>query len=347
VSTAARLHVSARLEDRAHAALRAFARRRGWGPRITASIGYGTGSGPVHVFARVLLGPPADPARGGRRAVAPRGWRSLLALPATGEVGVTLAGHRHVVPLARGGYAHGELVADLAPGWHEAVLDVAGGAPVRCRIRVADPGARFGVVSDIDDTVLVTWVPRPLLAAWNTFLLREHARRPVPGMAELLRSLAGADGAVVYVSTGAWNFAPHLERFMAEHGFPPGPMLLTDWGPTERGWFRSGAEHKRASLERLRREHPDTRWVLVGDDGQRDPAIYREFAAAHPEAVVAIAIRALTPAQHVLAGPAAAPPADAVAPRTTYVTGADGHELRAGLAAAGVVEAATGAVSDG
>mgnify|MGYP006197855923 CR=1 FL=1 len=32
-----------------------------------------------------------------------------------------------------------------------------------------------------------------------------------------------------------------VERFMAEHGYPPGPMFLTDWGPTEEGWFRSGA----------------------------------------------------------------------------------------------------------
>jgi len=27
-------------------------------------------------------------------------------------------------------------------------------------------------------------------------------------------------------------------------GFPEGPLLLTDWGPTNTGWFRSGREHK-------------------------------------------------------------------------------------------------------
>ena len=142
---------------------------------------------------------------------------------------------------------------------------------------------------------------------------------------------------MIYVSTGAWNFAPHLERFMAEHGFPPGPMLLTDWGPAEDGWFRSGAAHKRATLERLRSEHPHTKWVLVGDDGQRDPEIYSEFAAAHPDAVTAVAIRQLTRAQRVLAlGPAglsaqlgaAVDPAFA-APR--WVTGADGYTLLSAL----------------
>jgi phosphatidate phosphatase APP1 len=83
-------------------------------------------------------------------------------------------------------------------------------------------------------------------------------------MNELLQRLAGADRFMIYVSTGAWNVAAHLERFIAEHQSPPGPLLLTDWGPTEDGWFRNGATHRREALERRRRDHPMTRWVLVG-----------------------------------------------------------------------------------
>ena len=49
--------------------------------------------------------------------------------------------------------------------------------------------------------------PRPLLAAWNTFVLDEHARMAVPGMAVLYERLTTAyPGApVLYLSTGAWN----------------------------------------------------------------------------------------------------------------------------------------------
>ena len=206
------------------------------------------------------------------------------------------------------------------------------------RLRVVGDHETHGVVSDIDDTIMVTWLPASLLAIWNTFFLREHARRPVPGMSELLRQLAGDHGFMVYLSTGAWNFAPHLERFMAEHGFPPGPMFLTDWGPTEDGWFRSGAAHKRATLERLRTEHPYTRWVLVGDDGQRDPQVYAEFADAHPDAVAAVAIRQLTRTQQVLAMGATGRPAEPHTaagrsfPRERWAIGADGYELASALA---------------
>ena len=333
--------MAARVEEALDGVLRAVLERRGWTPRVTASIGYGSRD-VVRLFARVLLAPPLEPgARPTRRPGAPRGWRSLLTIPAVGTgVTVTIGGSAHTLVADRGGYVHVEIAAQLPPGWHDATVTVSGRDPVSSRVRVVDEAATHGVVSDIDDTILVTWVPRPLLAAWNTLFLREHARRPVPGMSELLRQLAGEDGFMVYLSTGAWNFAPHLERFMAEHGFPPGPLLLTDWGPTDDGWFRSGAAHKQATLERLRREHPRTRWVLVGDDGQRDPQVYSAFAAAHSEAVAAVLIRRLSRAQRVLAAgtavsaTASSTAVDPALTSTSWVTGADGYELASALASA-------------
>ena len=37
------------------------------------------------------------------------------------------------------------------------------------------------------------------------------------------------------------------------------------------------------------------RWVLVGDDGEHDPGIYRQFASSHPGLVAAIALRTVAP----------------------------------------------------
>jgi phosphatidate phosphatase APP1 len=169
---------------------------------------------------------------------------------------------------------------------------------------IVDPTVGFGIVSDIDDTVMVTALPRPFLAAWNTFVLNEHARRPVPGMPvlyeRLLRSHPGAP--VIYLSTGAWNVAPTLSRFLGRNLYPRGALLLTDWGPTHDRWFRSGKEHKRTSLERLAGEFPTMRWLLVGDDGQHDEALYGEFAGNHPENVAGVAIRQLSISEAVLAG---------------------------------------------
>ena len=136
----------------------------------------------------------------------------------------------------------------LEPGWHDVTIDAEGAEPVRGRCMVVGTDVTFGLVSDIDDTVISPSLPRPMIAAWNTFVKHESARHVVPGMAPMYRELlAEHPGApIVYLSTGAWNTAPTLNRFLARHGYPAGPLLLTDWGPTNTGWFRSGQEHKRA-----------------------------------------------------------------------------------------------------
>jgi len=162
----------------------------------------------------------------------------------------------------------------------------------------------------------------------------------------------------VYLSAGAWNTARTLRRFLVRHGYPAGPLLLTDFGPTHTGLFRSGSEHKRTSLERLFEMFPQVRWVLFGDDGQKDPEIYTAAAREHPDAVVAIAIRTMSRAERVVAtagaakdgphpddagsagspgsaraGGTAQPVDETPAPAAPYVVGRDGTALAEALAA--------------
>jgi hypothetical protein len=301
------LHRAARIEDAVHHLVERRLRRTGWQTNIVAYAGYGA-PGWARVLCRVLLGRP-DTRRGGRLDKV-RGWRSFATLPAK-HITVTIeaGGVRHEATADRSGFVDAVIEADFAPGWGSVRLSVPDAEPVEALVRILDPSVRFGVLSDIDDTVMVTALPRPLLAAWNTFVLDEHARNAVPGMAVLYERLVTAHpGApVFYLSTGAWNVAPTLTRFLSRHLYPAGPLLLTDWGPTADRWFRSGREHKRATLARLAREFPDVRWLLIGDDGQHDQEIYREFTAAHPDNVAGVAIRRLSPTQSVLAGSLPAP----------------------------------------
>jgi phosphatidate phosphatase APP1 len=144
---------------------------------------------------------------------------------------------------------------------------------------------------------------------------------------------------VVYVSTGAWNTAGALGRFLLHHGFPRGPLLLTDWGPTTEGWFRSGAEHKHAQLRRLLEELPDLAWLLVGDDGQHDPTIYADLAAYAPDRVVGIAIRELSLGEQVVGHgtPVARDDATTGPAAAVEVRAPDGFGLRDALRARGIL----------
>jgi phosphatidate phosphatase APP1 len=347
LATSQRPHLAARLEDRLNGVVGRAVARRGWEPRVEPYTGY-AGPGWVRVMGRALLAPPGTTAgevaerdrASAERTV--RGWRSFVTVPVPDAlVRVTVGGREHEVRADRGGYVDTVLDADLEPGWASASLSL-GGASAEAPVLVVPPGPRTAIVSDVDDTVMVTALPRPLLAAWNSLVLHEHARRAVPGMAGLYRRWIDAHPGTptFYLSTGAWNVAPALRRFLERHGYPAGPLLLTDWGPTNTGWFRSGTEHKLRTLRRLLDEFPDLTWVLVGDDGQHDPRIYAQVAAERPDRVRLVAIRNLTPAEQVLAHGTTAPAREAEPTRAVgpvQVSGGDGNALALALIDAGVL----------
>lgn len=279
-----------RAEVGATALLSRLAVRRGWTEAVLPCTGIGTPEH-VRVLARVVLAAPgAEPSE----VVGVAGWRRLLTLERPGApVGVEVAGRRHKLTSGEGGFVDADLPQGLPPGWTDVLFHVAGRKQVPALVQVASPSATVGVVCDIDDTAWVTGLRHPLRAAWRTFARGTDGRQAVPGTAALLRAVIGSqqDPAVVYLSNGPWNLAGPVARFLARHEFPRGSLLMTDWGPRPDRFFRDGQAHKRGSLERLARDLPWVRWVLVGDDGEHDPAIYADFIRSHPGRVLAVGMR--------------------------------------------------------
>ena len=335
--SALRIHWFARLEHRFHVWREGRARRHGRTATILPFPGYG-GPGWVRVVGRVLIVPPQRRTKDGELASV-RGWRSFVGIPVSfAAVDVHIGDETHHVVADRGGVIDMRISADLEPGWQTLSMTVDGKDPVEARVFIVAESTRFGVLSDVDDTVMVTALPRPFIAAWNSFVLDEHARIPVPGMAvlldQLLRQHPGAP--MVYLSTGAWNVAPTLSRFLGRHLFPAGSLLLTDWGPTHDRWFRSGRDHKLTNLRRLATEFPDVKWLLIGDDGQHDESIYTQFLDEHPDAVAGVAIRRLLPAEAVMAGGRADHEPHSTA--TPWVSAEDGAGLRDRLGDVGILQ---------
>ena len=303
------MHRAARIEDRFHAWREKRARKRGYAVTVVPYPGYGSTEW-VRVLSRVLL--TRNPRPGSRaarkiqkRSESVRGWRSFTAVPVNDvTVTITIEGITTVVKADRGGVVDVQIPIALTPGKHTVHIQAEGSEMAESAIQVISPDVQVGLVSDVDDTVMVTALPRPFLAAWNSFVLDEHARVPTPGMAVLLSRIAAIHHGmpVIYLSTGAWNVAPTLRRFLGRNLYPKGTLLLTDWGPTHDRMFRSGRAHKETQLRRLAQEFPQIKWILVGDDGQHDESIYAEFEKEHPHNVKAVAIRQLSNGEAVLAG---------------------------------------------
>jgi phosphatidate phosphatase APP1 len=268
--------------------------RPGWRLAVDPYVGSGTTTR-AHLRARVVL------RRSGlrRRATLLASLARYLTVEVQGEVvTVDVAGQRVDTLSGHEGYVEVYVAAPLAPGWHDVTWTV-DGTTTTGALLVVDPQATVGLVSDIDDTVIHTGITRMYEAVRNTLLVAAEDRLPIPGAAQLYQQLVAGDAGrapVFYVSTGAWNLHGPMEQFLAQHGFPAGPLVMTDWGPGV-GWlFREGSvEFKSRMVLNLIAEHPHLRWVLVGDSGEHDPEAYATVVRAQPASVAAIYIREVLP----------------------------------------------------
>lgn len=261
--------------------------------RIVMYVAHGAG-GRVVVRGRVVDDPePAETLAGESPwAAVRRTARGFLTTELPGvRLRVEVGGATTEAVTDGDGYLRAELTgAELVAPWTTGRVVLAAAyrgtttAEAEVQVRVSDARSQLGVLSDVDDTVLQTGVQRTLTMLRQTLTGSELTRTTFAGAPELYRALARPDGRnpLFYVSSSPWNLHAFLLGFLRHRGFPAGPVLLRD--------FVTGG-HKRERIEEVLRVHADLRFVLLGDSGEHDPAIYAETVRSHPGRVLAVCIR--------------------------------------------------------
>jgi phosphatidate phosphatase APP1 len=158
---------------------------------------------------------------------------------------------------------------------------------------------QLGIISDIDDTFLVSHSATIFKRLWTLLTLNAQSRKSFEGVAEHYRLLeyAQTDPATpnpfFYVSSSEWNLYEYLTEFVRYQKLPDGIFLLSQL----KRWYQliiSGkTKHagKFVRIVRIMEAFPNQRFVLVGDNSQKDPAIYRSMAEHYPHRVKAVYIR--------------------------------------------------------
>ena len=194
------------------------------------------------------------------------------------------------------GYFSIRLQTESAGGWNEVHLSLPDhGATAVAHALVPRDDAQFGVISDIDDTIVRTNATS-LLGMTRAIINNAAARLPFEGVAELYRALHVERNPIFYVSSSPWNLYELLHDYMDLNGIPHGPMLLQDWGIDEATLLlASHTEHKMTQINSIVDYYPELKFVLIGDSGQHDPEIYLQVIRAHPGRILAAFIRDVTP----------------------------------------------------
>ena len=152
--------------------------------------------------------------------------------------------------------------------------------------------ASFGVISDIDDTILITQATSLLKMMRLTLLESSESRVAFPGVAAFYDALNGGRNPFFYVSSSPWNLYEFLQDFMRLKGIISGPLLLRDFGLDENKLVAGPhLEHKLGQIGRVMDRYPTLPFILVGDSGQHDPEVYLRVVEAYPGRVLAIYIR--------------------------------------------------------
>jgi phosphatidate phosphatase APP1 len=159
-------------------------------------------------------------------------------------------------------------------------------------VDAADAG--LVLVTDIDDTIIDTGVTGDRMELVKKILTSNAADiKALPGAAESLRAHAAAGIPIVYVSASPVELGPRLTEFLRLRGFPGGALFLRSWDVDGKG---DPSPYKRRMFKRVAEDYPKRRLILFGDNGEKDPEIFRIFAKDSGR-VAASFIRVTVPAK--------------------------------------------------
>lgn len=200
------------------------------------------------------------------------------------------------------GYFRVDVPADALPvsGW-QTVTATSTKAVNAGELLVVPPENVRGLISDLDDTILVTEVTDKPRMLRNTFLKNPAQRAAVPGTARLYAQVMAANprpdaAPLIYLSASPRQLHASIAKFLALNGFPKGVLItkrVTNDKTSEP--LADQFAYKTKRIEDIFARLPKVRFVLVGDDGERDPEIYDWVRKQHPDRVEAVWIRRVRP----------------------------------------------------
>lgn len=285
-------------------------------PQIQPYFGYSNGQ-QLWLHGRVLTNPPA--------ALPDKDadwWENLTETMqrfASQEVpdikiAITVGDQTHHTTTDQEGYYHLQVDHKWEPNstglWSTAIQQIvdcehvsAEQSTITSRFLTPTTTAEFGVISDVDDTIMYTEVTQLLTTLKLTFFSNARTRTPLAGVAAFYQALqtgnhlatSPAYNPIFYVSSSPWNLFDMLEDFIELNDIPLGPILLRDLGFDENKFLASGHGHKLDKVRRLMHAYPDLPFVLIGDSGQQDAELYANAAEEFGERIKLILIRDINP----------------------------------------------------
>lgn len=159
----------------------------------------------------------------------------------------------------------------------------------------------LGIISDIDDTFLVSHTLNPLKKLYVLLFKNVNKRKIYEDVVTHYQALSTAGrankeefNAFFYVSSSEWNLYRFITKFTEIHKLPKAVLLLKDIKTSLTDFFLTGRgnhNHKFDKIKHILEFYPTLEYVLLGDDSQHDPFLYEAICKIFPVTVTAVYIR--------------------------------------------------------
>lgn len=156
---------------------------------------------------------------------------------------------------------------------------------------------QYSFISDIDDTFLVSHSSDLPKRLYQLFTKNPQTRKPFEDVAKHYQLLRAGNGGnqspFFYVSSSEWNLYEYIKEFCRYHELPEGVFLLSELKQWHE-FFKTGQgkhETKFTRIKGIMIAFPNRKYVLLGDDTQKDPEIYSHVVEQFREQVACIYIR--------------------------------------------------------
>jgi phosphatidate phosphatase APP1 len=159
----------------------------------------------------------------------------------------------------------------------------------------------LGIISDIDDTFLVSHTMNPFKKLYILLFRNVNNRKVFEDVVPHYQALSSAGrnnknekNAFFYVSSSEWNLYRFIVKFTEIHKLPRAVLLLKDIKTSLTDFFFTGRgnhNHKFDKIKHILEFYPNLEYVLLGDDSQHDPFLYEAICKIFPLTVKAVYIR--------------------------------------------------------
>jgi phosphatidate phosphatase APP1 len=161
--------------------------------------------------------------------------------------------------------------------------------------------SKLGIVSDIDDTFLISHSGSFLKKLYVMLFRNINSRKIYEDVVQHYKALSTAGqtndiafNSFFYVSSSEWNLYEFIDSFARLHQLPKAVIKLKDIKAGISDFLFTGRgshNHKFHKIKDIISFYPHLQYVLLGDDSQRDPYIYEEISKIFPRNIKAIYIR--------------------------------------------------------